>query len=144
MSDDPGTVREGVLALHDRLQVQVGRELVGDQLGGEETSDTEDLSTGDTEEEGDGVENVSDNQLERKLVDRETLSDPGEQTVNGGDEGQDGQQVGEDKAGDNETEDSTLGEGMEGVGGGIRAVFTPVNDDTTTGDGLFSFGETHF
>lgn len=78
LGNNPSSVRKRVIAVHDRLQAQVCRELVGDQLGGEETRNAKDLSAGDTEEEGDGVENVSDDQLEREVVDRETLSDPGE------------------------------------------------------------------
>ena len=77
------------------------------------------------------------------MVDRETLSDPCEQTVNGGNEGQDGQQVGENETGDDETEDGTLGEGMEGIGGGIRAMFTPINDDAATGDRFLGLGVAH-
>jgi hypothetical protein len=87
LGNDPSAVRERVIAAHDRLQAQVGGKLVGDQLGSEETSDAEDLWAGDTEEECDGVENVSEDQLERKVIDGETLSNPGEQTVNGGNEG---------------------------------------------------------
>ena len=69
LGNDPSTVREGVVASHDRLKVQVCGELVGNQLSGEETGDTDDLSARDTEEEGDRVENVSEHQLERKVVD---------------------------------------------------------------------------
>ena len=144
MGDNPSTVREGVIAGHDRLQAQVGRELVCNQLGGKETGDADDLPTRDTKEKGDGVKNISEDQLERKLVNREALSDPGEQTVDGSDEGQDGQKVGEDKARNNETEDSALGKSMKGVGWGIRTAFTPIDDYTATGDGLLSLGIAHF
>ena len=78
LGDDPTTVRERVFAAHDRLKVQVGGELVGDQLGGKETRDADNLSPRYTEEEGDGVENVSEDQLERKVVNGKTLSDPSE------------------------------------------------------------------
>ena len=78
MGDDPGAVRERVVAFHDRLKAQVGGELVGDQLGGEQTRDVDDLPTRYAEEKGDGVENVTEDQLERKVVNSESLSDPSE------------------------------------------------------------------
>ena len=62
------------------MKVRVGGELVRDQLGREETRDADDLSTRDAEEEGDRIENVSEDQLERKVLDGKTLSNPGEQT----------------------------------------------------------------
>ena len=126
------------------MEAQVGGELVGDQLGGEEARDAENLSARDTEEEGDGIENVSENQVDCELVDCETLSDPGEQAVNGGDKGQYSQEVGEDETGNDEAEDSALGEGMEGVRRGIDAVLTPVHNDAAAGDGLLGLWEPHF
>ena len=60
------------------MKARVRGKLVGDQLGGEETRNVNDLPTGDTEEEGDGVEDISEDQLDREVVDRKTLPDPGE------------------------------------------------------------------
>ena len=144
LGNDPRAVREAVVATHERCKAQVGRELVGNQLGSEETRDLDDLSTRNAEEEGDGVENVPENQLERKVVNRETLSDPSEQTINSSNKGQDGQSVGEDEARNNEAEDGALREGVEGVGGRVGSVFAPVNDNAAAGHGLLGLGVAHF
>ena len=47
----------------------------------------------DGEEEGDGVEDVAQDELEREGVDAEALADPGEQAVDRRDEGDDGEHV---------------------------------------------------
>ena len=133
-----------IVATHDFFEAQVGSEFIGDQLRSKETRDLEDLSTRNAEEECDGIENVPENQLECKVVNGEALSDPREQTINGGNEGQNGQNVGEDEACNNETKDGTLREGVEGVGRRIGSVFAPVNDDAATGHRLLGLGVAHF
>ena len=87
-------MRELVVAFHDVLEGQVGDEFVFDEFRGEQFGDAEDLMSGDTDEEGDGVEDVSEDELEGECVDAETFTDPGEETVDGSDEGDDGQHVG--------------------------------------------------
>lgn len=81
MSYDPGAVREGVIATHDRLKAHVGGELIGDQLCGKEAGDADNLSPRYTEEKCDGVEDVSEDQLERKAMNTKALSNPSEQTI---------------------------------------------------------------
>ena len=86
-------MRELVVALHDVLEGQVGDEFVFDEFRGEQFGDAEDLVAGDTDEEGDGVEDVAEDELEGECVDAETFTDPGEETVDGSDEGDDSQHV---------------------------------------------------
>lgn len=46
-----------------------------------------------TEEESDGVSDVSEDELEREMVDTKATANPGEKAVEGSDERQDGQHV---------------------------------------------------
>ena len=85
LGDDPGAIRERVITAHDRLKAHVGRELVCNQLGGKETRYADNLSTRYTEEKGNGIKNISEDQLKGKVVDTKTLPNPSEQTVDGGD-----------------------------------------------------------
>ena len=86
-------MRELVVALHDVLEGQVGDEFVFDEFRGEQFGDAEDLVAGDTDEEGDGVEDVAQDDLQRERVDAEALADPREQAVDRRDERDDGEHV---------------------------------------------------
>ena len=87
-----GRVR--ALVVHDALEGGVGDKLVRDELRREQLRHREDLVPRDGEEEGDGVEDVAEEELEGERVDAEALADPGQQAVDGGDEGDDGEDVG--------------------------------------------------
>ena len=110
-----------------------------------------------TDEEGDGVEDVAEDELQRERVDAEALADPGEQPVDRRDERDDGEHVraveerrgsvyahygrrrrgenAQDLAGNDETEDGAPAEGMEGVSGFVLLV-TAVDGDAAASDGL--------
>jgi hypothetical protein len=81
-SDGVSSVRKGVFRCHQALEVEVGNKLVRDELGSQKTGNREDLFAGNADEEGEGVEDVSDDELESKLSDTETLSDPSQKAVN--------------------------------------------------------------
>ena len=83
----------GSFSVHDGLQREVGDELVGDEFRREQLGDDEDLVPGDGEEEGDGVEDVAEDELEGERVDAEAFADPCEEAVDRGDEGDDGEDV---------------------------------------------------
>lgn len=87
-------MRQRVVTVHDLFQSEITNELVLDQFGSEQFGDTEDLISGDTDEEGDGVEDVSEDELEGECMEAETPADPSKETVNGGYEGDDSQDVG--------------------------------------------------
>lgn len=56
--------------------------------------DVEDLGAGYTHQEGDGIEDVAEDELKSEMVDAESKTDPGEETVDEVYESQDGQNVG--------------------------------------------------
>ena len=87
---------------------------------------------GRTDEKCDRVENVAQNELQSQLVDAEAAADPGEQTVDGCDEGQDSEHVAEDLACNDETEQGALGKGVQCVHGCVLLVLATINDDSST------------
>ena len=50
----PSVVRERIIPVHNRVKARVRGKLAGDQLGGEETKDVDDLFAWNIEEEGKG------------------------------------------------------------------------------------------
>lgn len=80
--DGVGTRRQSGVGLHQRLEIQVCRKLVGNELGSQEPGDWQNLGTRHTQEECNGVEYVSEDQLQRQGMDAETAANPCEQTVN--------------------------------------------------------------
>ena len=75
-----------------------------------------------SDEKCDGVEDVAQDELQSEVVDPEAATDPGEQTVDGPDEGQEREHVAENLACDDETEDGTLGKGVQCVHGRVLRV----------------------
>lgn len=63
-------------------ELGVGGELVGDEFGGEELGDREDLTSRHSEEEGDRVESVTPDEFESEMVDSEATSNPSQETIN--------------------------------------------------------------
>src|SRR6266702_190281 len=88
---------------------------------------------------GDGVEDVAQDELQSEVVDPEAVPDPGEQTVDGSDEGQEREHVAENLACDDETEDGTLGKGVQCVHGCVLGVLARVNDNSPTCHRLLQF-----
>ncbi len=83
-----------------------------------------------TDKECDGVEDVAQDKLQSEVVDPEAAPDPGEQTVDGPDEGQEREHVAENLACNDETEDGTFGKGVQCVHGCVLGVLPTVNDDS--------------
>src|SRR6266702_557226 len=92
-----------------------------------------------SDEKCDGVEDVAQDELQSEVVDPEAATDPGEQTVDGPDEGQEREHVAENLACNDETQDGTLGTGMQCVHGCVLGVLATVNDDSPTRHGLLQF-----
>ena len=65
-----------------------------------------------TDEKCDRIEDVAQHELQRKMVDSEPATDPGEQAVDCGNERQNSEHVAEDLAGNDETEHGALGESV--------------------------------
>lgn len=142
--DSECAVGERVIASHDRMQVGVGSKLVLHELRGENLGHAKDLGARDTHEERHGVEDVAEDELEGKSVDAETTADPGKEAVDEGDEGEDCEHVAQDLAGDLDTEDGALREGVERVGGAVDGVeVTTVDNDAAASDGLVRLGVAH-
>src|SRR6266702_52820 len=95
-----------------------------------------------TDEECDGVEDVAQDELQSEVVDPEAAPDPGEQTVDGPDEGQERGHITENLASDDETENSTLGKGVQCVHGCVLGVLATVNDNSPTHHGLLQLWHT--
>lgn len=87
-------MRQGVITAHDVLQSKVTNELILDKFCCKQLGNTEDFVAGNTDEEGDGVEDISEDKLESKLVEAETSTDPGQETVNHSNKGDDSQDIG--------------------------------------------------
>src|SRR6266702_766567 len=104
-----------------------GREVGGIELGRR------------TDEECDGVEDVAQDELQSEVMDPEAAADPGEQTIDGPDEGQEREHVAENLACDDETEDGTFGKRVQCVHGCVLGVLATVNDDSPTCHGLLQF-----
>ena len=65
-----------------------------------------------TNEKSDRIEDVAQHELQRKMVDAEPTTDPGEQTVDRGNERQKSENITEDLASNDEAEHRALGESM--------------------------------
>lgn len=65
-----------------------------------------------TDEKSDRIEDVTQHELQREMVDAEPATDPGEKAVDCGDKGQNGEHIAENLASDNETEQGAFGESM--------------------------------
>jgi len=132
-------------------EVSEGVVLVGDDLLGNETGDGEDIScgvgsvgAGNTEEERDGEEKVSENQLESKIVvagEVDVASDPGKDTVDESDKGDDAEKRGNDGTSDLDTQPSTVGESVKSVLGLVLVIIG--NDNATSCEGLLGLGVSH-
>src|SRR6266702_1444860 len=95
-----------------------------------------------TDEECGEVEDVAQDELQSEVVDPEAAPDPGEQTVDGPDEGQERGHITENLASDDETENSTLGKGVQCVHGCVLGVLATVNDNSPTHHGLLQLWHT--
>lgn len=65
-----------------------------------------------TDEKSERIEDVTQHELQRKMVDAEPATDPSEQAVDGGNERQNSENIAEDLASNDETEQGALGERM--------------------------------
>jgi len=65
-----------------------------------------------TDEKSDRIEDVAQHELQRKMVDAEPATDPGEQTVDRGNKRQNSQNIAEDLASNDKAEYRALGESM--------------------------------
>ena len=65
-----------------------------------------------TDEKSERIEDVTQHELQRKMVDAEPATDPGEQAVDCGNERQNSEHIAEDLASNDETEQCALGESM--------------------------------
>src|SRR6266702_2674797 len=92
-----------------------------------------------TDEECGGVEDVAQDELQSEVVDPEAAADPGEQTVDSPDEGQEREHVAENLAGDEESENGTFGKGVQCVHGCVLGALATVNDNSPTRHGLLQF-----
>ena len=70
------------------LEGKICREFVRYKFGGEELGDAKDFCTGYSQEKGDGVEDVADDEFKGQVVNSETASNPSEQAVYAVDTGQ--------------------------------------------------------
>ena len=77
----------------DGRRTSVSSKFICDELGCEELGDAENFCTGNAHEEGDGVEDVSKDELKCQGVDPESTTDPSQESVNRSNERQDGQHV---------------------------------------------------
>jgi len=82
-----------------------------------------------THEECDGMENVSQEQLEGQLVNAEALSNPCHQTIDGVDEGKDSEYVGQNLTDEDQTKSSSPAERVQRVCG---APFLSLSPRSTT------------
>jgi len=68
-------------AISDILELEVSYEFVGDEFGGQELRYTVDLRSGYTHEECERVKNVTEHKLDGQVLDAETDTNPGEETI---------------------------------------------------------------
>lgn len=112
-----------------------------DDLDADQLRDAQEIGpAGDAEEEGDGVADVAQDQLDGEVVfavQVDVAAPPGQETVDQAEQGDDAEQRGHDHAGDLETEPGAVGEGVEGVGGLVLVVG---HDDFAGGKRFFDFG----
>ena len=70
--------------MNNRLKIQVGSKFVCNEFRSKQLRDTQYFSTRATEQEGDGVEDIPDNQLEGKMVNTKPSSNPGQEPIDTG------------------------------------------------------------
>lgn len=138
VGDEDRPALEGRL---DQLELRVGDELVGDDLGGQQLRDGEQVLLGDTHAPGEGVEDVAEDEGESKVVDGPEVTDVGQETVDGVQQRDNAEHVAEDERSDADTEPGTVGEGVQGVDS-IR-LFVDLNVDRTGSDGGLGLGDDH-
>lgn len=122
-----------------------GDDLLGDELGDGENVAVTLIRVGarDTEQEGDRVEEVAEDGLESesRFVDVDVSSEPGQNAVDEGDQGNDAEKRGDNGTGNLDSEPSTVGESVQGV---LSLVLVVVGDDYATGrEGLLGLGVAH-
>lgn len=131
-----GLVDEGV----------VSDEFVGDDLDANEFGNFEQLVARNTQKESDRVHDVAQKQLQGQiwsavLSNVEVPTPPAEKTVDQADESDNAEQSGHDHASDLDTEPSTVGESVQGVG---RAVLIIIwHNNATGGDGFLGLRIAH-
>jgi hypothetical protein len=128
--------------------MQVTRNTYRDDLLGNKSGDLENVAVppaaigvlGNTEEEGDGIENVAKDELQsqRRFVDVEVLAPPGQKTIDKTDQRDDAEKRGDNSTSDLDTEPSTVGKGVQSILGLVLVVIG--DDNTASSQGLLRFG----
>lgn len=75
------------------------------------------MAAADSEEEGDGVEDVADNELDAQLLDVEVVTPPAKETIAETKESENGKQTGNNHTADFDTKPRAVSKSVKRVGG---------------------------